>query len=48
MVLAAISAGYQLGIKAKLLVAQKWDQGWDRPLVDWREELDVVAVDLTA
>ncbi len=41
-VLEMISAGYQMGIHAKLLLAQKWELGWDRPLADWRAELNVV------
>ena len=43
-VLRAISAGYRLGCNAKLLLAQKWEQGWDKPLAQWREELDVEPV----
>jgi len=37
-----IAGGYRLGRRAKPLVAQRWEDGWDKPLDQWREELDVV------
>ena len=40
-VLRAIDLGYQLGLRARPFLAQKWEAGWDRPLADWRAELDV-------
>ena len=43
-VLAAVSAGYQMGIKAKLLLAQKWEDHWERPLEEWRTMLNVTPV----
>jgi len=42
--LGAISEGYQLGIKAKPLLAQKWEDHWDRPLEEWRTMLNVTPV----
>ena len=40
-VLAGISIGYRLGNTAKPFLAQKWEEGWERPLEDWRRELNV-------
>jgi ubiquinone biosynthesis protein COQ4 len=39
--LSAVSEGYQLGIKAKPLLAQKWEDHWERPLEEWRTMLNV-------
>ncbi len=36
-----IARGWEMGRAAKQLFAQKWEQGWDKPLKIWREELDV-------
>ncbi|KGF71646.1 hypothetical protein DO97_17075 [Neosynechococcus sphagnicola sy1] len=36
-----IYQGYQMGRQAKLFLAQKWEEGWDKPLAQWREELNV-------
>ncbi len=40
-VLEGIAHGYRLGSAAKPFLAQKWEEGWDRPLAEWRDELDV-------
>jgi ubiquinone biosynthesis protein COQ4 len=40
--LGAVSEGYQMGIKAKLLLAQKWEDHWERPLEEWRTMLNVM------
>jgi ubiquinone biosynthesis protein COQ4 len=40
-VLATISAGYQMGIKSKLLLAQKWEAHWERPVAEWRTMLNL-------
>jgi ubiquinone biosynthesis protein Coq4 len=39
--LCAVSEGYQMGIKAKLLLAQKWEDHWERPLEEWRTMLNL-------
>jgi ubiquinone biosynthesis protein COQ4 len=36
-----ISRGYRLGLHAKPLLAQKWEQNWDKPLNEWRTELGI-------
>ncbi len=40
-VLQGISEGYQLGLKANLLLSQKWELEWEKPVSEWREELGV-------
>ena len=37
-----ISTGYRIGTKAKPLLAQKWEQHWDKPLAEWRTELNLL------
>ncbi|AFZ22655.1 uncharacterized protein involved in ubiquinone biosynthesis [Cylindrospermum stagnale PCC 7417] len=36
-----ISAGIQMGREAKLLFPIKWEEGFERPLDEWREELNI-------
>jgi ubiquinone biosynthesis protein COQ4 len=36
-----ISRGYRLGLHAKPLLAQKWEQNWNKPLHEWRTELGI-------
>lgn len=36
-----IAIGYRLGAKAKPFFAQKWEENWEKPLLDWRQELGV-------
>jgi len=38
-----ISVGYRMGMQAKPFMAQKWEEGWDKSLTQWREELNVTA-----
>ena len=37
----AIVKGLTMGKTAKSLFAQKWEEAWDKPLVQWQEELNV-------
>ena len=37
--LQALSQGFQMGLDADLVIAHKLEEGWERPLVQWREEL---------
>ena len=37
--LRALARGFQLGLDADLVIARKLEEGWDRPLQDWRREL---------
>ena len=37
--LRALARGFQLGLDADLVIARKLEDGWDKPLQQWREEL---------
>ena len=37
--LTALSRGFELGLKAECVIAQKLEEGWDRPLAEWRQQL---------
>lgn len=36
-----IAIGYRMGARAKPLIAQKWEEHWDKPLAEWRRELNL-------
>ena len=40
--LRALARGFQLGLDAELVIAYKLEEGWDRPLQEWRQELKLV------
>ena len=37
----AISHGISLGLSAKPLAAMRWEEGWEKPLDQWRQELGI-------
>jgi ubiquinone biosynthesis protein COQ4 len=37
----AIAQGFQMGKTAKPLFAQKWEEGWEKPLTQWQAELNI-------
>lgn len=39
--LSAIVQGYQMGTVAKPLIAQKWETAWEKPVAQWRAEMNV-------
>ncbi|MBD2463679.1 ubiquinone biosynthesis protein [Oscillatoria sp. FACHB-1407] len=39
--LGAIAQGLQMGKTAKPLFAQKWEEGWEKPLAQWQAELNI-------
>lgn len=39
--LEAIAQGFQMGKTAKPLFAQKWEEGWEKPLTQWQAELNI-------
>lgn len=41
-----ISLGWQMGLHAKPLLAQKWEENWEKPLVQWRQELGLDRVEI--
>jgi ubiquinone biosynthesis protein COQ4 len=42
--LSAIALGWEMGQTAKPLIAQKWEQAWDKPVAVWRAELNLQLV----
>jgi ubiquinone biosynthesis protein COQ4 len=40
-VVSDIYRGWSLGVKAKPFLAQKWEEAWEKPLEEWRQELNV-------
>ena len=37
--LQALARGFQMGVKAELVIASKLEDGWERPLSEWRQQL---------
>lgn len=37
-----IALGYQKGVKAKPFLAQKWEDHWEKSVLEWRRELNVI------
>ena len=42
--LSVLRQGYDMGVKAKPFMAQKWEEHWEKPLAEWRSELEVEPV----
>ena len=42
----AIFQGLEMGRQAKSLFAQKWEEGWDKPVSQWRTELNIYPLQL--
>jgi ubiquinone biosynthesis protein COQ4 len=40
----AIAQGLEMGRVAKSLFAQKWEEGWDKPLSEWQAELKILPI----
>ncbi|WP_448604541.1 Coq4 family protein, partial [Thermoleptolyngbya sp.] len=40
-ILSDLSKGYRMGVEAKPFLAQKWEEHWERPLAEWRQELGI-------
>jgi ubiquinone biosynthesis protein COQ4 len=40
----AAAYGLELGRISAPLLAQRWEEGWDRPLAAWREQLGITAL----
>ena len=41
--LKSLARGFELGLQAQCVIACKPEDGWDRPLVDWQQELGLPA-----
>ena len=39
--LRALAQGFQMGLDAELVIARKLEDGWDRPLADWKRDLNL-------
>ena len=37
--LRALARGFEMGLAARCLISAKLEEGWERPLADWRREL---------
>lgn len=44
LLLNAIAQGWQMGKVARPLIAQKWEEAWEKPVAVWRAELNVQPV----
>lgn len=42
--LGAIAQGWEMGHIAKPLIAQKWEEGWEKPVAVWQLELNILPV----
>ena len=42
--LKAIERGWEMGMSAKPFIAQKWEEAWEKPVSQWRRELNVEAL----
>ena len=38
----AIQTGWIMGKNAKSFFAQKWEEAWEKPLIQWRQELNLI------
>ncbi|MDY7021268.1 MAG: Coq4 family protein [Cyanobacteriota bacterium] len=41
ILLSAMAKGWEMGRKAKPLFAQKWEENWEKPLTEWKTELNI-------
>ncbi len=41
--LKALARGFQMGLEAELVIARKLEDNWERPLLEWRQELRLPA-----
>jgi ubiquinone biosynthesis protein Coq4 len=39
-----LASAYKMGTDAKPLLGQKWEENWEKPLEQWRQELNLPAV----
>ena len=45
MISQTVAFGSRIGLEASALVLQRWEEGWDKPLNQWREDLGVKPVE---
>lgn len=41
-----IVIGYKMGSHSKPLLAQKWEEGWNKPLSEWRKQLEIEPISI--
>lgn len=41
LLLSAIAKGWEMGQTAKPLIAQKWEEAWEKPVAVWQAELNI-------
>jgi ubiquinone biosynthesis protein Coq4 len=46
--LKAVERGWEMGMSAKPFIAQKWEEAWEKPVSQWRRELNVEAIAFAA
>ncbi|MBD2309243.1 ubiquinone biosynthesis protein [Chroococcidiopsis sp. FACHB-1243] len=46
--LQTIAQGWKMGMYAKPFLAQKWEEAWEKPVSQWRQELNVQAIAFAA
>jgi ubiquinone biosynthesis protein Coq4 len=44
ILMSTVEQGWQMGKTAKQLIAQKWEENWDKPVSQWQEELNIQLV----
>jgi ubiquinone biosynthesis protein COQ4 len=37
----ALARGFEMGLAARCVIAEKLEEGWQRPLAEWRQQLDL-------
>jgi ubiquinone biosynthesis protein COQ4 len=40
-IMAQMHHGWEMGLRAKPFMAQKWEENWEKPVTQWRSELQV-------
>lgn len=43
-VVESLQVGWQMGLQAKPFLGQAWEEHWEKPIVDWRSDLNVTPV----
>ncbi|MBD2099992.1 Coq4 family protein [Leptolyngbya sp. FACHB-261] len=41
VLISTLEQGWQMGKTAKQLIAQKWEESWEKPVSQWQEELNI-------
>lgn len=41
-----VAVGYRMGMQAAPFMAQKWEENWEKPLEDWRKDLNLTVLEV--